>query len=265
MKQARIIHFKTIDSTQAQAKREQSSLDIEECTVFIADEQTEGKGTRGRHWISPPNVNIYATYAYLTSKLNDRHLINIPQVAAFSVVEVLREFNLEPTYKWVNDILLFGDKICGVLAESGECMKEGVRYRAIFIGIGLNVNMTQDFLIEASLDSITSMRIASGKIFEKSAVFQRLNEALLINLKLLYTYGFTYFFDKINTVLEKFNGDLQWFDVQDGENKSHTLVKASIAGITQHGYLRLIIDGQEKEFFSGRLLKDSEVLALNRH
>lgn len=259
MQQTRIIHFKSIDSTQAQAKREQASLELEKCTVFVADVQTDGRGTRGRQWASPPDVNIYATYAYLTSKLNDKHLINIPQVAAYAVVEVLRAYHLEPTYKWVNDILVSGKKICGVLAESSESMKEGERCRAIFLGVGLNVNMTQACFTEYSLDNLISMHIASGRIIDKDMVFQQLNHAILTNLRLLYAHGFIYFFDKINTVLETFNDDLKWFAVQDKETGEHVIVEGRISGISQQGFIRLNVKGKENEFFSARLLKEHEV------
>jgi len=264
MQPGHIIHFKTTDSTQAQAKRAQASLEPGKCTVFIADEQTVGKGTRGRRWVSPPSVNIYTTYAYLTSKSNDKHLINIPQVAAFSIVEVLREYDLEPTYKWVNDLLLSGKKVCGILAESSECMKKDAWYRAIYLGIGLNVNMVEGCITQSDLEklkeNITSMHIESGQMYDKNEVFQKLNHALIKNLNLLYTHGFSYFFDKITTILEKFNGDLRWFDVQDDEAGQRVIVEARISGITQQGFLRLNIEGQEKEFSSGRLLKDTEIL-----
>ena len=257
-----LIHFKTTDSTQAEAKRSEASLVLGECTVFFADEQTLGRGTRGRSWVSVPDVNIYATYAYLTPKSNDKYLINIPQVAAFSIVEVLREYGFEPTYKWVNDILLSGKKVSGILAESGECIKNNTSCRAIFLGIGLNVNLTECHLAEAKRSQlnevITSMRMESGKIYDKDEVFKALNHAVVNNLRLLYAHGFSYFYEKISVILEKFNGELRWFDVKDDKSCPHDVVEASISGITPQGFLRLTIDGQEKVFFSGRLLKNLE-------
>lgn len=259
MKLSKIIHFAVTDSTFMQAKMAWEELTPEHCILISADEQTEGQGTRNREWASPPQVNIYATYAYLTDTKNDRYLINITQVAAFSVVEVLQEYGLKPSFKWANDVLLNGKKICGILAKAEERSLADVRYRAIAIGIGLNVNMLEQDLHKAHLkEQVTSMRMSTGQTYDKNEVLKRLSDTLLKNIQLLYTQGFSYFVAKIAPILETFNGELQWFDVKDEENK-HQIVMGSIVGINEQGYLQLSIHGQVKEFFFGRLLKDDEI------
>lgn len=59
------VRFDKLDSTQAYAKKNLSDLEKDSCVVYIANEQTQGKDTNNRQWISPPNVNIYATYAFI--------------------------------------------------------------------------------------------------------------------------------------------------------------------------------------------------------
>ena len=82
MELSKIIHFSITDSTQQQAKRARQMLVPDQCMLFTADAQITGKGTHHKLWFSPPHVNLYATYAYLTAKENDHYLINIPQIAA---------------------------------------------------------------------------------------------------------------------------------------------------------------------------------------
>lgn len=54
----RVIHsYKIIDSTNLEAKR-LADKGAKAGTVIIAEQQTNGKGRRGRIWISPPNTGI---------------------------------------------------------------------------------------------------------------------------------------------------------------------------------------------------------------
>ena len=95
MKLGKVLHFPVTDSTLIQASAAFDDLVAPNtCILVSADGQTAGQGTRNREWASPPHVNIYATYAYLTDTHNDRYLCNIPQVAAFSVIQVLQQYGL---------------------------------------------------------------------------------------------------------------------------------------------------------------------------
>ncbi|MCC7346998.1 MAG: biotin--[acetyl-CoA-carboxylase] ligase [Variibacter sp.] len=102
----------------------------------LAREQTEGRGRRGRSWISPPG-NLYATL--LLSEPSAPALApQLSFVAALALHDALTE--LAPgargrlALKWPNDVLVGGAKVAGILIE-GEAASAGF---AVVIGIGLN-------------------------------------------------------------------------------------------------------------------------------
>src|ERR1700722_14705178 len=86
------IHFDEIGSTQDEAKDRVSELKIGEWRAYTADKQTKGRGTRQRTWISPPD-NIYVTYSFLYKLSKIQPILSFfPQVAGYSVAEMLAEF-----------------------------------------------------------------------------------------------------------------------------------------------------------------------------
>ena len=96
-----------------------------------ADEQTAGRGRRGRDWSSPKG-NFYGTACYAFDG-NPQEAAKLSFVAAIAVAKALSAYTLtsQPSLKWPNDGLLDGHKIAGLLLES----KPG----RVLIGIGVNL------------------------------------------------------------------------------------------------------------------------------
>lgn len=128
-----------IDSTNSEARRWADSGG-KTPALFVADRQTAGRGRLGRSFYSPSDTGIYMT---LLVKIGEdfRDTAGITSAAAVAVLRGTDQLTGGKTQiKWVNDILLDGKKICGILAESffvGENT-----YAAV--GIGVNVS-TKDF------------------------------------------------------------------------------------------------------------------------
>ncbi|MCK5844565.1 MAG: biotin--[acetyl-CoA-carboxylase] ligase [Victivallales bacterium] len=97
----RIEHFDKIDSTNLLALREFARF--ADGTLVTAGEQTGGMGRRGRSWLSPPGVNLYATYIVKRPlfPVGDAMLIG-----GLAALDALREFapRAELWLKWPNDI-----------------------------------------------------------------------------------------------------------------------------------------------------------------
>ena len=100
--------------------------------IVGAEEQTAGRGRKGRQWISEPGKGL-AFSLVVTPSWERRRWGWLSVAAALAVCEGgLRSRGLDPAIKWPNDILVGGRKICGILIEiRGDCA---------VIGIGLNVN-----------------------------------------------------------------------------------------------------------------------------
>lgn len=104
-----------------------------EGTWVIAAEQTGGRGRRGRAWASPPG-NLYSSLL-LRPPGPLSALTALSFVAAVAVGEALLTLSasVPVAYKWPNDVLVGGRKICGILLESGGSPPW------VVVGIGLNV------------------------------------------------------------------------------------------------------------------------------
>ena len=110
-----------------------------EGTVVLALSQTDGKGRKGRSFISKKR-GIYLSILVRPKSLNfDTTLIT--SATAVAVSKAIEEISNKITgIKWVNDILINGKKVCGILCESGICGSDSF----VVVGIGINVFKPQN-------------------------------------------------------------------------------------------------------------------------
>lgn len=102
--------------------------------TVVAKEQTAGRGRLSRSFHSPIGGTYFSTV--LRPALPITHLGRITPVAAVAVHRALLKLTgVRTEIKWVNDLLLDGKKVCGILAESGKD-KEGQPF--VILGIGIN-------------------------------------------------------------------------------------------------------------------------------
>ncbi|WP_417689521.1 biotin--[acetyl-CoA-carboxylase] ligase [Roseibium sp.] len=103
---------------------------------IVADEQTAGRGRRGRDWSSPVG-NLFASYMMLAPDPRER-IGELPLVAAVALAEAIDK--CAGTYqlaklKWPNDLLVDGAKLSGILLEA-ETMPDS--RTAVVLGLGVN-------------------------------------------------------------------------------------------------------------------------------
>ena len=137
-----LIHLKTIDSTNSYALLNFSSLN--NSTLIFADEQTEGKGRRGKKWISPPG-NLYASFIFKNRTVSQFHLVCIAGLATLDTIRDFAKPDSRNTFKikWPNDIFCGFRKISGTLCEMHKIQGSNKSDGAV-IGIGVNLNMKKD-------------------------------------------------------------------------------------------------------------------------
>lgn len=129
-------HFRVTDSTNERA-RELALEGAPAGTVITAEEQTSGRGRRGRPWAAPPGKALL--YSAILRPLGERHLLlplSVP-LAVCAAAERLRP-GIECSVKWPNDVWLEGRKLAGVLIEAKP--QDGWAV----IGIGLNLSIEAD-------------------------------------------------------------------------------------------------------------------------
>lgn len=136
-------------------------------TLVIANQQTLGKGRRGRSWSSEKDTGIYMSML-LKPDMEPSVATGLTLVAALAVASAIEKTTAaRPYIKWPNDIVLNGKKICGILTEM-RLTSGKIEY--IVLGIGINVNNT-DFpeelqLIASSLLKETGIEIVREELIE---------------------------------------------------------------------------------------------------
>ncbi len=159
-----IRYFDSIESTNKLAKEIASSLD--EGTIFLAEEQTLGKGRMGREWISPRGKGIWMTIV-LKPQIEPSKVSRITQIGAAAVYSGLEKIGIRTKIKWPNDILINKKKVGGLLTEmSGDLNR--VEY--VIMGIGLNVNLDREDFPDILKDKATSIKIEKGKKINRQKV-----------------------------------------------------------------------------------------------
>ncbi len=102
--------------------------------TVVAKSQTEGRGRMERSFFSPTGGTYFSTV--LRPQCGFEQFGRITPVAAVAVHRaVLQVLGIPLQIKWINDLLLDGKKVCGILAESGVDVN-GKPY--VVLGIGIN-------------------------------------------------------------------------------------------------------------------------------
>jgi BirA family biotin operon repressor/biotin-[acetyl-CoA-carboxylase] ligase len=135
--------------------------------VILAEEQTSGRGRRGRSWTAPGGSSILMSVLIFPPPILD-DLGWLTALGAVAVAEVVADFTqLDPRIKWPNDVRVGGKKISGILVERGQ---------GTALGIGLNVNV--EAFPDELRDSATSLRLLMGDRLDRSEIARALIQRL---------------------------------------------------------------------------------------
>lgn len=140
----KVFHFDSIDSTNLELKR----MDAPAGTVVSASRQTIGRGRRGRSFCSPEG-GLYISF--MTGL--DPTMTATAKAAVAVRRAVGKLWGIELKIKWLNDLLLDGKKVCGILAEGWN--------GKMIVGIGINVCTAENDFSPELRDTVTS--VLAGK------------------------------------------------------------------------------------------------------
>jgi len=149
---------------------------LTDSTLVLAKEQSEGRGRRGRAWLSPVG-NIYASFV-IKKSLPPAQLTYI---GAVSALQTLRQYAPEIPFwiKWPNDLFTKSLKIAGVLSER-HCPESFNKADGAVVGIGVNLNAGKDYF-EANRLKATSISAETGKEADILKFAISLHSALIRN------------------------------------------------------------------------------------
>jgi BirA family biotin operon repressor/biotin-[acetyl-CoA-carboxylase] ligase len=126
--------------------------------VVFAEEQTAGRGTRGRSWVSPAGQNLYFTILLRPTTTQLQRLSLITPVAIANAVEQV--VGLYPRIKWPNDLRLKGKKFAGILIEAEW---NGASPEFALVGVGVNVNFDPAPHAAQIVAPATSLSLEKGR------------------------------------------------------------------------------------------------------
>jgi BirA family biotin operon repressor/biotin-[acetyl-CoA-carboxylase] ligase len=168
----KIIRVKSCPSTNDLAK-ELALAGKEEGTVVIAEEQTKGRGMKGRKWHSTRKKGIYLSVILQPPHSN---IALLPLVAGLAVADaVFNSVGMRVKLRWPNDLVWGKKKLGGILCESGF---SGSKANYVILGIGLNLNHGRDDFPEEIRDQATSLKLISKEDMDKNFLLGYLWPAL---------------------------------------------------------------------------------------
>ncbi len=215
------IDYPSVGSTNDEAKNICSAVDVKKI-VITAVEQTQGRGRRGRNWISDSG-NLFMSQLYKPQhKISD-----LVFISSLSIAQTVLSFSsdLDVKIKWPNDVLLDNKKFCGILIEAEKDY--------VIIGIGVNLNSCppdQDIIYPAT--DIASYGLNLSRLDFLQKYLSIFNE----NTKLYKQNGF----NDIRLNWLKYAYRLN----QEIKIKNNSAIQGIYKGIDENGFLLLEQDNK---------------------
>lgn len=151
--------FDCLDSTNTYVKALAAKGALEGAVV-LAEEQTAGRGRMGRSFSSPKGAGVYMSVLLRPAQTAEISAMMTACTAVAVCRAVERLCNMPCGIKWVNDVLLGGKKVCGILAESTIGQSGGLS--SLVLGIGINVSTGVNELPPELRDRASSLLRESG-------------------------------------------------------------------------------------------------------
>jgi len=233
--EGRVKHFAAVDSTNQLALH--AAQGGAEWGVWIADEQTAGRGRGGHSWHSAPGDGIYLS-ALVTPWVPMSYARDLPLAVGLAAQAAVRECTgLELDLRWPND-LMFGDRKCGgILVESAsEASVDGgePRLRYAVIGIGLNVRHS-GFPVELKAVA-TSLYVESGREFEREPLVAALLRHLNDEVRLLGTHNEPGLYQRFTAASTWVSAKRVRVEEREGQPGGYT---GWTRGLDQNGFLKV--------------------------
>jgi len=186
----------------------------------ITEQQTAGKGRRGRQWVSPFGSNLYFSLLWRFDE-GPASLTGLSLVIGIAVIRALNSLGIDGVgLKWPNDIYYQQKKLGGILVEvsgesSGPC-------NAV-IGLGLNLHVTKDEAISIEQDWIDIKQI----LVDNQSISRNQLLACLINEMLLVTKDYT------QKTFSEYTDEWRSYDCMRGKQVDVFIGKQTISGSVQ--------------------------------
>ena len=230
-----VVLCEEIDSTNRIAA-DAAARGAPEGALFVALRQYAGRGRKERDWVSTEEGSLI--FSIILRPLQSPE--SLTTLLGLAVAQTIDEISpeIETGIKWPNDIFIQGRKVAGILAES--------RGKDTIIGIGIDINETEDDFSDELKDIAVSLRIASGRRLDRG----RLLAAIIDRFEILYTR-----WEREGLSIFKFDIEkkLLWKGMEASIETGDRDFSGIVSGITSEGYLRIESGAEERVFQAGDL------------
>jgi BirA family transcriptional regulator, biotin operon repressor / biotin---[acetyl-CoA-carboxylase] ligase len=239
-------------SSQFDALRERlaDGLELPGPTACVALAGRGFHGQRGRPWLSAPG-NLHLCAVFPEPGLAAGELPSLPMLPVVALVDAVRTMTggaLRPGIKWVNDVLVDGRKVGGVLTST---QTQGDRVTAVLLGIGLNVATAPPVPPTPFVPSVGCLA-ESGSDVTLADVVAGVLAALGRRMAEVVTHGAARLLDAYRDASLVIGREVCVFaDSERGATPSTPVVRGTVRGIAAD--LSLILEGVDARVASGRL------------
>jgi BirA family transcriptional regulator, biotin operon repressor / biotin---[acetyl-CoA-carboxylase] ligase len=206
--------------------------------AYFTAYQTQGKGQRGKQWLSNNGENIAISIIVEPKQLKIENQFYLSIAIALAVHQFFKKYAIDKTFvKWPNDIYWRDRKAAGILIENvitstkpqaSHGLTNTNNWKFAVVGIGININQTS---FDTALQNAVSLKQITGKHYNVSDLAKELHHLVMEKVDALLPENF-------ENILNNYNEFLY---------KKNQLVKMKTAGV----YFETTIQSVNKE---GKLL-----------
>ena len=244
---AELIHcFRSVTSTNEMAMQA-AQAGAEEGSIFVAEEQTAGRGRGGHSWHSSGDGGLYLSVV-LRPNLNPTDVLWISLITGLSAHYAVESvLGAPPDLRWPNDIMFGNRKLGGILTEMSA---DSAQVRHVVVGVGINVN--QPAFPPELADLATSLRIETGRDWSRVDIAAALLKSLDREYRALRTGLLA---NVTSSIIKRFERSSTYargarVEVEEGEG-----FKGETVGLDTRGFLRVQTENGVRTVLSGGVRK----------
>ncbi|MEO6914814.1 MAG: biotin--[acetyl-CoA-carboxylase] ligase [Chitinophagaceae bacterium] len=233
-----VTYLRTVDSTNNYAMAQLHEGLAMHGDAIVAYDQTEGKGQRGKKWVSRPGENLILSIIVEPNLILSKQFALSMAVAISCLNTFKKYFNDEMAIKWPNDIYWNDRKAGGILIENIIREEE---WNYAIIGIGLNINQV---IFDVEGVQPVSLKQLTGRNFDVNLIAKQLFAFLEMELKSLREYP--------ENVFRRYNQSLYKKDQVVLLKHGSIISRSTITGVSPWGEL-LTFSGMENRYKVGEV------------
>ena len=232
-----IIYLPETNSTNLDAW-EYIEKGCQEGTLFITDRQQEGRGRRQNKWVSAPGKSLtFSFIIYPQTNLDQFGLL--PLLIGVSIVKGIQLVAyIQPGLKWPNDIMLSRKKMGGILIES----KSTANGLVVVVGVGININETDQDFPPSLQDHATSLKIYTGENYSREQILAE----ILNEFEQLYK-------NQWHSIISNWCNYCIHEDSPVSFHTENGKHEGIFQGISSNGHAKIQINGEIETFPAGRV------------